>query len=103
MPLVNPRRSWDKITPEFPLAPLREPWETALEKLSISGSSIWLKAAAADMIVRVIFVPVSPSGTGNTLSSLINSFCDSRYFAPPMNILLIIDASIVNTGKSDSS
>ena len=32
MDLVNPRRSWDRITPEFPLAPRREPEEIALAR-----------------------------------------------------------------------
>ena len=41
---------------------------------------------AADMIVSVIFVPVSPSGTGNTFSSLMISFFASRLAAPARNI-----------------
>ena len=28
-PLVKPRRSWERITPELPLAPRREPEEMA--------------------------------------------------------------------------
>ena len=38
MPLVKPRRSWERITPELPLAPRREPEEIALARVSISGS-----------------------------------------------------------------
>ena len=40
-----------------------------------------------DMIVIDMFVPVSPSGTGKTFSSLIHSFFASRFFAPARNIL----------------
>jgi hypothetical protein len=79
---VNPRNSWDRITPEFPLAPLREPEEMALARFSIVGSSMAATSLAADMMVMVIFVPVSPSGTGNTFSSLIHSFLASRLLAP---------------------
>ena len=41
-----------------------------------------------------MFVPVSPSGTGNTFSSLIHSFFASRLFAPARNIFASSDASI---------
>ena len=74
MTFVKPLKSWDKMTPEFPLAPLREPEEMALERVFMSGSFMALTAWAADMIVAVMFVPVSPSGTGNTFSSFIWSF-----------------------------
>ena len=67
--LVKPRNNWDKITPEFPLAPRREPDEIALHRESISGFSIAATSFAADMIVKVIFVPVSPSGTGKTYNT----------------------------------
>ena len=39
IPLVKPRRSWDRITPEFPRAPLKDPEEIALHRGSISGFS----------------------------------------------------------------
>ena len=83
---VNPRKSWDKITPEFPLAPRRDPEEIALDKDFISGFSIALTSRAAAMIVMHIFVPVSPSGTGNTFNSLIHSCFASRFLAPAKNI-----------------
>ena len=50
---------------------------------------------AAVIIVIVIFVPVSPSGTGKTLSSFIQPFLDSRALAPVKNILESVFASIV--------
>ena len=41
---------------------------------------------SADMMVIVMFVPVSPSGTGKTFSSFIHSFFASRFLAPLRNI-----------------
>ena len=59
------------MTPEFPLAPRSEPLEIAFAIASMLPSASLLTASAALMIVSVMLVPVSPSGTGNTLSSLI--------------------------------
>ena len=53
---------------------------------TISGFSSAFTSFAADKIVSVIFVPVSPSGTGNTFNSLMNSFFASRFAAPARNI-----------------
>ena len=83
---VNPLNNWERITPELPLAPLKEPDDIALAITFISGFSIPPTSLAADIIVNVIFVPVSPSGTGNTFNSLIHSFFASRFFAPAKNI-----------------
>ena len=83
---VNPLKSCERITPELPLAPLNEPDDIALDKLANVGSFILLTSLAADIIVSDIFVPVSPSGTGNTLSSFIHSFFASRLLAPAKNI-----------------
>ena len=91
---TNPLNICDIITPEFPLAPLNEPLDIAFPSSSILGFSRLVTSFAADMIVIVIFVPVSPSGTGNTLSSLIYSFFASNAFAPDKNIFCIITASI---------
>ena len=93
--LVNPLSSWDRITPEFPLAPRREPDDMAFAKSFISGFSSAITSFAAAMIVRDILVPVSPSGTGNTFNSLINSFCASIFCAPARNILASISTFIV--------
>ena len=60
----------DKITPELPLAPRREPLEIALHKAAISASSPSAETSlAADMIVIDMFEPVSPSATGNTYNT----------------------------------
>jgi len=93
--LANPRNNWDKITPELPLAPLKEPDEIAFARDFMSGFSSALTSFAADMIVIDILVPVSPSGTGNTFNSLIHSFFASRFLAPARNIFARTDASIV--------
>ena len=97
---VKPRNSWDRMTPELPLAPRRDPDEIALDRFSMVGSSMAATSLAADMMVSVMFVPVSPSGTGNTFSSLIHSFLASRPFAAARNAFCIISASIsfITTG-----
>ena len=50
-------------------------------------STVGILVVAICIIVIDIFVPVSPSGTGKTFSSLIHSFFASRFFAPARNIL----------------
>ena len=70
-PFVKPLNSWERITPEFPLAPRKEPEDIALHKDWISGSAMASTSLEADNMVMVILVPVSPSGTGNTFSSLM--------------------------------
>ena len=92
---VNPLNSCERITPELPLAPLNEPVAIAFASVSISGTAIAPTSFAADIIVSVILVPVSPSGTGNTFKSLIHSFFASRFFAPARNIFCKSAASIV--------
>jgi len=92
---VKPRNNCERITPELPLAPLKEPDEIAFANAFISGFSKALTSLAADMIVIDIFVPVSPSGTGNTFSSLIHSFFASRFFAPARNIFATSSVFIV--------
>ena len=93
--LVKPLKSWDKITPEFPRAPRKEPEEIALQMDAISISPSADTSLAAAMMVKVILVPVSPSGTGKTFKSLIHSFLDSKFFAPDKNIFASSLASIV--------
>ena len=93
--LVNPRNSWERMTPELPLAPRREPEEIAFASDFMSGSAIAATSFAADMIVIDMLVPVSPSGTGNTFSSLIHSFFASKFFAPARNAFARASAFIV--------
>ena len=69
-----------------------------------SRGRLWRTVA----IVMVIFVPVSPSGTGNTFSSLIQSFLASRFFAPfknendrPAGVIVVVQ-DITEQEKLDS-
>ncbi len=59
---ARPRRIWDRMTPEFPRAPIREPCATAWQTSSIREASP--SSAQTDSMVSAMFVPVSPSGTG---------------------------------------
>ena len=84
----------------MPLAPRREPDETALAKSLIPGLLRDVTSFAAAIMVRDIFVPVSPSGTGNTFSSLIYSFFASIFCAPAKNIFASISTFIVFVATS---
>ena len=101
--LVNPLKSCERITPELPLAPLKEPPEIAFDKFSKLGEAILLTSLAAERIVIVILVPVSPSGTGNTFNSFIISFFASRLAAPAKKHFLSIAASMVLIATLKSS
>ena len=94
--LVNPRRSCERITPELPRAPRSDPVEMLLQTAVMSSRSVFSTSAAADMIVIVMLVPVSPSGTGNTFNSLITSFFSFRRFAPARNMRERVRASILS-------
>ena len=83
---MKPRSSWHKMTPEFPRAPMSEPWAMALHTAAMwadvvgastaygapgagSGSrsprpSSSASSPTTDSTVSAMFVPVSPSGTG---------------------------------------
>ena len=58
----------------------RVPKEDTIERLSyIFDVSIFLTSFDPEVIVKFIFVPVSPSGTGKTFNSLMISFLASIY------------------------
>ena len=69
-----PRRIWLVMTPELPRAPMSEPCVMALAMSSIVASAgrAWTSPTTV-LSVRDMLVPVSPSGTGKTLSLLISS------------------------------
>ncbi len=78
--LHRPFMIWEEITPELPLAPRSAPRDTA-SQISVN----WFDVQAfisftADCSVSDMFVPVSPSGTGKTLSE--------STFVRPMSIIL---------------
>ena len=89
---VNPRNNCERMTPELPRAPRREPEAIALHSTFISSVSSAATSLAADIIVMVMLVPVSPSGTGNTFSSLIHSFLDASSLAAAKKHLRITKA-----------
>ena len=62
---LMPRRSWERITPEFPRAPMSDPWPMALHTSArpAPASTPWSSSTTASS-VRAMLVPVSPSGTG---------------------------------------
>ncbi len=73
-PSATPRRIWLVMTPELPRAPMREPWVMALATCSMEALAGRASTSPTTVLrVRLILVPVSPSGTGNTLSLLISS------------------------------
>src|SRR5439155_24689329 len=78
-PSASPRRIWLAITPELPRAPMSAPNAAAAATRSADavGPSASASASAA-RTVAIMFEPVSPSGTGNTLSALTSSTAASR-------------------------
>ena len=62
---LMPRRSWERMTPEFPRAPMSDPCPMALHT---SGRPDPAPTPSSSLTtasrVSAIFVPVSPSGTG---------------------------------------
>ncbi len=65
------------ITPLLPRAPISEPWAMAAHtpsRLSVAPAS----SSTTEPMVSAMLVPVSPSGTGYTLRSLMIPRCESR-------------------------
>ena len=70
---AKPRKICDKITPEFPRAPIKRPFANAALR-SPTFLLVSLRSYLAPLAIEeVMFVPVSPSGTGKTFNELINS------------------------------
>src|SRR5437879_3364813 len=81
--LAKPRKICDRITPELPRAPIRLPCEANLAILLTSAAFDSLMSSTADCSVSNMLVPVSPSGTGNTLRRLTSSWlADSQVRLP---------------------
>ena len=70
---ASPRKIWLRITPLFPRAPINDPWLIASHVVSNPASAPSSSATTASN-VRVMLVPVSPSGTGYTFSRLMPSW-----------------------------
>ncbi len=55
------------MTPEFPRAPMSDPWATALHTAAICSEPLPsrpVSSVTTDSRVSAMLVPVSPSGTG---------------------------------------
>ena len=98
-PLQIPLKIWERITPELPLAPKSIPLDNGLEISPILVDSIDAIVLTPFSMVRHIFVPVSPSGTGKTLRLSTSSKLRRKFLAPlvtkalncsPFNVLSII-------------
>ena len=81
-PSLSPWKNWANITPEFPRAPSRAASATSASISSTRGCTFCAVLSIIDVSVKAILVPVSPSGTGNTLILLRYSCLESTLFAP---------------------
>ncbi len=78
-PWAIPARIWLVMTPELPRAPMSAPKLAAWATRSASAPAPARSASSrAARTVASMLVPVSPSGTGKTLSELISSTFASR-------------------------
>lgn len=94
--LEKPRNSWERMTPELPRAPLSAPRATAWATTEALALSTPMSSFTAETIVSDILVPVSPSGTGNTLrASMLCLFFSSRAGARQDHVL---EQASVNVG-----
>src|ERR1700686_5125611 len=79
-PWAKPRRICERMTPLFPRAPMSDPWAAAASTESAaSGVGASRASSTAERRVRYMFEPVSPSGTGKTLRSLISCWLASSH------------------------
>ena len=62
------------MTPELPRAPRRRALALVWATAPTPAGAFFFSSAAAVEMVMLMLVPVSPSGTGKTLSSLICCF-----------------------------
>ena len=69
-----PRNSRERMTPEFPRAPRSRALAAVWATSPTVAHCFFFSSAAAALMVRLILVPVSPSGTGNTFRSLMCCF-----------------------------
>lgn len=101
---AKPRNICESITPLFPLAPLSAPKDAAAATSpTVLPPLQAFISFTADCIVMDIFVPVSPSGTGNTFSESTYALFFSSRAAPVRNISLRSAPFIVVLFKSISS
>jgi hypothetical protein len=76
-PRANPRMICERMTPEFPRAPSNAPCDNALQIAEAECDGDGLASLMAACMVNNMFVPESPSGTGNTFKLLMYALCRS--------------------------
>src|SRR5690625_2688039 len=76
------------MTPQLPLAPINNPLAKASVTLFIRLLFIFSTSLTPDVIDKFIFVPVSPSGTGNTFNASIFSELFDKWCAPESTIFV---------------
>ena len=81
-----PRKSSERMTPELPRAPRSRALAVMDEARSTVAGLHFCSSCAAACMVRLILVPVSPSGTGKTLRSLMLCFSLAIEAAPKISI-----------------
>ena len=75
--------NWEKMTPLLPRAPSSAPRAIALLiEPTVADAASGTSAEVAARSVSSMLMPVSPSGTGKTLSALMASALASRQPAP---------------------
>ena len=87
-PEPRPLKNWERMTPLLPLAPMRAP--RAMAEATSAAEPVLTPAASSTTasMVRCMLVPVSPSGTGNTLRAFTAStLADSRAVASENMVL----------------
>ena len=77
------------MTPELPRAPMRAPWAAACITADTECSETGDISCTLACMVRNMLVPVSPSGTGKTLSALTTGTCFSSHVMPAVSISFI--------------
>jgi hypothetical protein len=73
IPSSKPTRKCDSIMPELPREPITAACAAVLETSGSGASPRRCSASEMDFMVSAKLVPVSPSGTGNTLIRLSSS------------------------------
>ena len=68
-PRASPPMICERITPEFPRAPMSAPCDMAASTAPAAGSAQRSASSIVERIVRYMLVPVSPSGTGKTFTA----------------------------------
>src|SRR3989304_2035934 len=81
-----PRTICESITPELPRAPMSAPCDIHDIILPAPSSGQLCASSMTARMVRCMFVPVSPSGTGKTLIALTEAACFCSQAAAAANI-----------------